>query len=79
MPFTIGKEKQNRMPFLDVQIIHEEKSFIISVYGKPNFSGVFKNFESFLSPTYMFGTVKALAYKCVRIGSSWTELHIELV
>ena len=32
--FTIGNEKQKRMSFLDVQIIHEDKTFTTSVYCK---------------------------------------------
>ena len=29
MSFTIESEKQNRMPFLDIQIIREDKRFTI--------------------------------------------------
>ena len=32
--FTIESEKQNRISFLDVQIIHEDKTFTASVYHK---------------------------------------------
>ena len=32
MSFTIESEKQNRMSFLDVQIIREDKTFTTSVY-----------------------------------------------
>ena len=32
MSFTIDREKQNTMSFLDVQIIHEDKTFTTSVY-----------------------------------------------
>ena len=38
-------EKQNRMSFLDVQIIREDKTFTTSVYRKPNFSGVYTHFD----------------------------------
>ena len=44
MSFTVHRvndgKKQNRMSFLDVQIIRENKTFTISVYRKPAFSGV---------------------------------------
>ena len=44
MSFTVHRvndgKKQNRMSFLDVQIIRENKTFTISVYRKPTFSGV---------------------------------------
>ena len=41
MSFTIESEKQNRMSFLDVQVIREDKTFTASVYRKPAFSGVY--------------------------------------
>ena len=79
MSFTIVSEKQSRMSFLDVQIIHEDKRFSTSVYRKPIFSGVYTHFVSFLPSTYKFGTVYTHAYKCLQICSSWTKLHNELV
>ena len=71
--------KQNRMSFLDVQIIGEDKRFTTSFYHKPTFSGVYTYFDSLLPSTYKFGTIYSLAYKWVRICSSWTKLHNELV
>ena len=79
MSFTIENEKQNRMSFLDVQISREDKTYTPSVYRKSTFSGVYTFFDSFLSSTYNFGTVYTLAYRCLRICSSWTKLHNELV
>ena len=79
MSFTIEREKQNRMSFLDIAIIREDKTFTTSVYRKPTFSGVYTHFDSFLPSTYKFGTVYTLAYRCFRICSSWTKLHNELV
>ena len=79
MLFTIENEKQNRMSFLDVQIICEDRTFTTSVYRKPTFNGVYTHFGSFLPSTYKFGTVYKLAFRCFRICSSWTKLHTELV
>ena len=79
MSFTIEGEKQNRMSFLDVRIIHEDKTFTTSVYCKPTFSGVYTHYDSFLPSTYKFGTVYTLAYRCLQICSSGTKLHNELV
>ena len=79
LSFTIEREKQNRMSFLDIAIIREDKTFITSVYHKPTFSGAYTHFDSFLPSTYKFGNVYTLAYRCFRICSSWTKLHNELV
>ena len=56
IPFRIKKEMQNRMSFLDIQNICEDKKLITSLYRKPTFSGVYTHFQSFLSCTYKFGT-----------------------
>ena len=79
MSFTIESEEQNRVSFLNVQIICEDKTSTTSVHRKPTFSGVYSHFDSFLPSTYNFGTVYTLAYKCFRICSSWTKLHTELL
>ena len=75
MSFTTEREKQNRMSFLDIAIICENKTFTTSVYRKPAVNGVYTHFDSFLQSTYMFGTVYILAYRYFRICSSWTKLH----
>ena len=70
MPFAIESEKPNRMSFLDKQIIREDKTFTISGYRKPTFSGVYAHFDSFLPSAYKFGTIYKLANRCLRICSS---------
>ena len=79
LSFTTENENQNRISFLDMQIIHNDKTFAISAYRKPTFSGVYTYFYSILPSTYKLGTVYALAYIYFRIDSSWTKLHTELV
>ena len=79
MPFTIENEKENRMSFLDIQSIREDKTFTASVYRKLTFSGVYTNFDSFLPSNYKFGTAYTLTYRCFQICSSWIKLHTELV
>ena len=61
MSFTIEKEKQkNKMSFLDVQIIHENKIFTTSVYRKPTFNGVYIHFDNFLTSTYKLPNILKL-------------------
>ena len=47
--FTWEKEHNNSMPFLDVLITRTSNGFNTSVYHKPIFSGVYSNFNSFIS------------------------------
>ena len=79
MSITIENEKQNRLSFLDVQVIPEDKIFTNSVYRKPTFSGVYTHFDRFLPSTCKFGTVYTLTNRCLRICSSCTKSRNELV
>ena len=47
MFFRIEREKQNRMSFINVQVIREDKTFTTSVYRKTTFIGVYTHFNSF--------------------------------
>ena len=41
-------KKENKLSFLDVEIIRKQEKFTTTIYRKPTFSGVYSNFESFL-------------------------------
>ena len=77
--FTIENEKDNRMSFLDVNIIREKDKFTTSVYRKPTFSGIYTHFDSFLPSSNKIGLLHTLLHKCFRICSDWTKFHLELV
>ena len=79
MSFTIENEKDNRMSFLDVNIIREKDKFTTSVYRKPTFSGIYTHFDSFLPSSNKIGLLHTLLYRCFRICSDWTKFHLELV
>ena len=40
------------MPFLDVNIIHEQGKFATNIYQKPTFNGAYTRFNSFLPDKY---------------------------
>ena len=72
-------EKENKLSFLDVEVIREQGKFTTTVFRKPTFSGVYGNFESFLPSVYIFGMVYSLVYRWLRICSSSTQFHTELI
>ena len=49
MSFTFQCRKQNRISFLDILIILEDKTFTTSVYSKPTVSGFYTHFDSFFT------------------------------
>ena len=77
--FTVEKQKDNRMFFLDVNIIGEQEEFTTSVYRKSTFSGICIHFDGFLPSAYKIGMIHTLFYICFWICSYWTKFHLELV
>ena len=69
MSFTIETEQNNKISFLDVNVIREQSKFITSVYRKPTFSSVYTHLhpDSFLSDTYKIGVIYNLVNRCFRI------------
>ena len=64
---SVENENNNKMSFLDVQFIREDKTFTTSVYRQPTFSTVYTHFDSFLSSySYKFATVDTLAHRCFK-------------
>ena len=45
----------NKILFLDVNVIRKQGKFIRSVYRKPTSSGVYTPFDSFIPNTYKIG------------------------
>ena len=69
MSFSFEDEKNGNMSFLDVEISQENGKFGTTVSRKPNVSGVYTHFESFLPSTQKFGMLYTLAYKCFTLCS----------
>ena len=55
--FTCEKKQNNSMPFLDVLITRTSNGFKTSVYHKPTFSGIYSNFNSFISEVGLIFTL----------------------
>ena len=70
MSFTIETEQNNKISFLDVNVISEQGRFVTSVYRKTTFSGVCIHFDSLLTDTYKTDMIYTLINRCFRICSS---------
>ena len=78
MSFSSESEKDDIMPFLDIQICREGGKFATSVYRKPTFSGVYTHFDSFVPMPYKFGMIYTIVYRCFTLCSSFQRFHKEL-
>ena len=72
MSFFMETEKDNKLSFLDAEVIPKQGKFTTTVFRKPTFIGVYSNFESFLSSVYKFGMVYTVVYRCFPICTNWT-------
>ena len=52
------------MPFVNVNVFHENAKFVTNVYRKETFTGVYTNFFSFIPLEHKFGLVSTLLHFC---------------
>ena len=76
--FTCEKEHNNCMPFLDFLITRTSNGFKTSVYRKPTFSGVYSNFNSFISEEYKIGLIFTLLFRTFSIVPDFSRFHSEV-
>ena len=72
-------EENDSFYFLDVKIKRSNNQFITSVFRKATFSGVFTNFQNFMSVSYKFGLVHTLLHRSFSICSSNEKFHEEIL
>ena len=76
--FISKMEQKGSLSFLGVKINRENNKFVTSVYRKPTFSGVFTNFESFISKCYKRSLIDALLYRRFSLCSNLEKFHQEI-
>ena len=76
--FSLEKENEGRLSFLDVNIFREKGKFVTNVYRKKTFSGVYTNFGSFIPETYKTGLIKSLLFRCFNLCSDFVKFHHEI-
>ena len=76
--FSLEKENECCLSFLDVNIFREKGKFVTNVYRKKTFSGVYTNFHSFILETYKTGLIKSLLFRCFNLCSDFVKFHHEI-
>ena len=78
--FTIEKEKNKQLPFLDIlNDSSSNKLAVTSVYRKPTYTRLLTNYNSFTSPNYKKGLIKTLIDRTFRINSTWSGFHCDIL
>ena len=75
--FTSEEETNNKLSFLEIEILRDKNQFITSVYCKPTASGVFSHFDNFIPRRYKFNLVSTLIFHCYFICCSMELFHKE--
>ena len=73
--FSVEKEEDGRLTFLDIKIFYENDKFATNAYRKKAFSGVYTSFESFIPETYRIGLTKSLLFRCFSLCYDFIKFH----
>ena len=76
--FTIEKESNKVLSFIDILIKNEGNRFSTSVYRKKASIGLFTQFHSFTPVSYKIGLIRCPIHRALKISSSYTIFHNEL-
>ena len=73
--FTADTEQNRSLSLLDIKISSKNNKLVTSVYWKPTFSGVFTNFESFISTSYKRSLIDTLLHSRFSLCSNMKFLQ----
>ena len=77
--FTMEKQVNHKLPFLDVLIDnHDPSSSLTRIYRKKTFTGLLTNYFSFTSYSYKVGLIKTLVDRAYKINNIWLEFHEDI-
>ena len=69
LKFTVEKEQNNSLNFLDVLVEKDGTGFLTSVYRKPTFTGQYIRWNSFGPKTRKLSLIKTLVHRALMICS----------
>ena len=72
LQFTMEKEHDSSLPFMDVNIKKEKGNLVRSIYRKPTFTGIYTRWDSFAASGQKIGLMRALTSRAIKICSSST-------
>ena len=67
-------KNENSIWFLDINITRDNNKFMILVYRKPTFSGIFTNFGSFIPKSYKHNLLFTLLHRAFKLCSTLNVL-----
>ena len=79
MKFTIEKEENNCLSFLDVQVYRQDNSFNTTIFRKKTFTGLGSNFYSSCYFNFKINSIFTLLNRALVLSSNWNAFHNEIL
>ena len=76
--FTIEKQNNHSIAFLDVFISDINQNLTLQTYHKSTYTGLVLNFKSFTSFSYKISLIKCLIDRSFKICNNWNSFHNDI-
>jgi len=76
--FTVEKEINSSLPFLDMSIQCTDGKFTSSIYRKPTFTGLLTSYFSFTPILYKMNAIRTLVHRAYNLSSSYFSFSREI-
>ena len=76
--FTLEKEENNSLAFLDVLVTRDASGFNTTVFRKKTFTGLGCNFYSFCFSNFKLNSIFTLVHRALTHTSTWQYFHKEI-
>jgi uncharacterized C2H2 Zn-finger protein len=78
LKFTIEREQEGSIPFLDMRIMNNSGKLSSTWYNKPSDTGLIMNFHALAPKRYKRSVVSGFVHRIFRACSSWDHIHSSL-
>ena len=78
LQFTMERENDNSLPFLDMRVINNNGILSSTWYHKPTDTGLIMNFHSLAPKRYKRSVVSGFVHRIYRACSTWKHFHDSL-
>jgi len=79
LSFTMEREVDGTIPFLDMQLRHEGKNITSTWYSKPTDTGLILNYHSLAPRRYKRSVVSGFVHRIFRACSTWKHFHASIL
>ena len=79
LAFTIKRQVEGRIPFLDMLIMNDQGRLSSGWYNKPTDTGLILNYHALAPRRYKRSVVSGFVHRIMRACSTWQNFHESLV